>query len=62
MTVWPVSTNAAGGVGIHAFQQVDVIFTSVDTQINDNVGDGFSVDAFHFFDTLKLLPRSNASN
>ncbi|MGB0739537.1 MAG: hypothetical protein ACPGXX_05645, partial [Planctomycetaceae bacterium] len=48
----PGSTNAAGGVGIHAFQQIDIIFNSIDTTISDNIGDGFSIDAFNFFDTL----------
>ncbi|MFN9720936.1 MAG: PKD domain-containing protein [Planctomycetota bacterium] len=48
------STGAAGGVGIRAFQQAEAIFTADNTQINDNVGDGFSVDAINFFDTLNL--------
>ena len=46
------SANATGGVGIRAFQQIDVLFNSTDTVINDNVGDGLSIDAFNFFDTL----------
>ena len=46
------SANSAGGVGIHGFQQVDIDFTMTDTHIDNNRGDGFSIDAFHFFDTL----------
>ena len=46
------SAGAAGGVGIRAFQQIDVIFNATDTAINDNIGDGLSLDAFNFFDTL----------
>ncbi|MFM8725616.1 MAG: beta strand repeat-containing protein, partial [Planctomycetaceae bacterium] len=46
------SAGAAGGVGIRAFQQIDIIFNATDTAINDNVGDGLSLDAFNFFDTL----------
>ncbi|MFN5433374.1 MAG: beta strand repeat-containing protein, partial [Planctomyces sp.] len=46
------SAAAAGGVGIRAFQQIDVLFNATDTAINDNIGDGLSLDAFNFFDTL----------
>lgn len=48
------SSGSAGGVGILAFQQADIIFSAEDTQIDGNIGDGFSVDAFNFFDTLIL--------
>ena len=50
----PGSAQSAGGVGIRAFQQIDISFTSVDTTISDNVGDGFSIDAFNYFDTLEF--------
>lgn len=48
------STNAAGGVGIHAFQQVEVVFHADGSRFDQNFGDGFSIDAFHFFDTLTV--------
>ncbi|MEY2725821.1 MAG: hypothetical protein RLZZ458_1688, partial [Planctomycetota bacterium] len=48
------SLGAAGGVGIRGFQQIDVIFNAVDTVISDNIGDGISIDAFRYFDTLKV--------
>ncbi|MDA1232763.1 MAG: right-handed parallel beta-helix repeat-containing protein, partial [Planctomycetota bacterium] len=48
------SANSAGGVGIFAFQQADIIFSAEGTHIDFNIGDGFSVDAFNFFDTLIL--------
>ena len=48
------STGAAGGVGIHAFQQVEVIFNADNSQFDENFGDGFSIDAFNFFDTLTV--------
>ncbi len=48
------NTKAEGGVGILAFQQADIVFTAKDSQIDNNVGDGFSADAFNFFDTLVL--------
>ncbi|MCA9082852.1 MAG: hypothetical protein KDA81_02295 [Planctomycetaceae bacterium] len=46
------ATGAAGGVGIHGFQQVDVVFNAVESTFSDNEGDGFSIDAENFFDTL----------
>lgn len=48
------ATGKAGGVGIHGFQQVEVIFKAEDVQILNNIGDGFSVDAENFFDTLTI--------
>ncbi|MCP4512512.1 MAG: hypothetical protein GY826_39630 [Fuerstiella sp.] len=48
------ATGAAGGVGIHGFQQVDVNFNATETSFSENFGDGFSVDAETFFDTLKV--------
>ncbi|MEN9554916.1 MAG: hypothetical protein RLZZ232_1202, partial [Planctomycetota bacterium] len=50
----PNSARSAGGVGIRAFQQIDVTFNSVDTSVSDNIGDGFSIDAFNYFDTLEF--------
>jgi hypothetical protein len=48
------ATGAAGGIGIHGFQQVDINFIATDTNISENIGDGFSVDAETFFDTLNV--------
>jgi hypothetical protein len=48
------NSRAEGGVGILGFQQADVIFSAEDSKIDNNVGDGFSADAFNFFDTLIL--------
>ncbi|MCA9057885.1 MAG: right-handed parallel beta-helix repeat-containing protein, partial [Planctomycetaceae bacterium] len=48
------STGAGGGVGIRAFQQIDIEFSAENTHIDSNFGDGFSVDAFYFFDTLVM--------
>lgn len=48
------AAGQAGGVGIHGFQQVEVVFKAEDVQILDNFGDGFSVDAENFFDTLTV--------
>ena len=50
----PGSAKSAGGVGIHAFQQIDITFRSIDSTISENFGDGFSIDAFNYFDTLKF--------
>ncbi len=47
----PGSTKSAGGVGIFGLGQPDIVFSAEDTQIDGNVGDGFSVDAFNFLDT-----------
>ncbi|MEO2015315.1 MAG: right-handed parallel beta-helix repeat-containing protein, partial [Fuerstiella sp.] len=46
------AAGAAGGIGIHGFQQVDIRFTAVETVMSENFGDGFSVDAEVFFDTV----------
>ncbi|MEZ6061669.1 MAG: hypothetical protein R3C19_15080 [Planctomycetaceae bacterium] len=46
------SAGSAGGVGILAFQQVEVVFNATQSHFDENFGDGFSVDAFNFFDTL----------
>ena len=48
------ATGAAGGVGIHGFQQVDVNFNATETNFSENFGDGFSIDAETFFDTLNV--------
>lgn len=50
----PGSVGKAGGIGIHAFQNVSVTFTADQTVISENIGDGFSVDESYFFDTLRL--------
>ncbi|MFO0977216.1 MAG: ubiquitin-activating E1 FCCH domain-containing protein [Planctomycetaceae bacterium] len=48
------SAGKAGGIGIHAFQNVSVTFTADQSTISENIGDGFSVDESYFFDTLRL--------
>ncbi|MCA9013373.1 MAG: hypothetical protein KDB01_26670, partial [Planctomycetaceae bacterium] len=44
----------AGGIGLLAFQQAVVKITGTNNIIDSNIGDGFSVDAFNYFDSLKL--------
>lgn len=46
------ATGQSGGIGIRGFQQVEVNILLTDVQILDNVGDGFSVDATNFFDSV----------
>ena len=46
------STGAAGGVGILAFEEIGLVFTMADTHINNNIGDGLSIDAFNNDDVL----------
>ncbi|MGV2339620.1 MAG UNVERIFIED_CONTAM: right-handed parallel beta-helix repeat-containing protein [Planctomycetaceae bacterium] len=48
------SLGAAGGIGIRGFQQIDIILNATDTIISDNIGDGLSIDAFNYFDTLRV--------
>ncbi|MFO0425530.1 MAG: hypothetical protein ACK526_03110 [Planctomyces sp.] len=56
------NTGSAGGVGILAYQQAAIRLTGADNRVDGNIGDGFSVDAFNFFDSLKLdLNLSNSS-
>ena len=50
----PGSTGAAGGIGVFAFQQVEVTLDVTESFVDDNIGDGLSVDAFNFFDTLRF--------
>ncbi len=50
----PGSFQAAGGVGINVFQEIDIKFTSDGSRFENNFGDGFSIDAFNFFDRLKM--------
>lgn len=46
------ATGQSGGIGIRGFQQVEVNMLLTDVQILDNTGDGFSVDATNFFDSV----------
>ncbi|MCA9050302.1 MAG: hypothetical protein KDA89_16315, partial [Planctomycetaceae bacterium] len=48
------AAGAAGGIGIHGFQQVAVDLTAVETVVSGNIGDGLSIDAENFFDTLTV--------
>ena len=48
------NTGSAGGIGLLAFQQAVVKLTGTDNIVDGNIGDGFSVDAFNFFDSLKF--------
>ncbi len=48
------NAGAAGGVGIFGFEEVEVVFNATDSRISNNIGDGFSVDAFDERDTLRL--------
>lgn len=48
------STGAAGGVGIFGFEEVEIVFNAVDSRVNDNFGDGISIDAFDYRDTLRV--------
>lgn len=44
----------SGGIGIRGFQQVEVDIKLENVRILDNIGDGFSVDATNFFDSLQV--------
>jgi hypothetical protein len=48
------NAGKAGGIGVFAFQQTVVKINGTNNIIDGNIGDGFSVDAFNFFDSLKL--------
>ena len=48
------NAGAAGGVGIFGFEEVEIVFNAVASRISNNIGDGFSVDAFDERDTLRL--------
>ncbi|MEZ6039565.1 MAG: ubiquitin-activating E1 FCCH domain-containing protein [Planctomycetaceae bacterium] len=50
----PGSAGKAGGIGIIAIGVVDVQLTAIDSFVNNNIGDGLSVDAFNFSDRLDL--------
>jgi len=54
-TAFAGNEGAAGGVGIFAFEEVEVVFRSVNSRIVDNIGDGFSVDTFDSTDTLRMV-------
>lgn len=46
------ATGQSGGIGIRGFQQVEVNMLLDNVRILDNIGDGFSVDATNFFDSV----------
>ena len=48
------AAGQAGGIGILGFQQVEVDIRLENVSILDNTGDGFSVDAVNFFDSLTV--------
>jgi len=48
------NAGATGGVGIFGFEEVEIVFNATDSRISNNIGDGFSVDAFDERDTLRL--------
>ena len=48
------NVGAAGGVGIFGFEEVEIVFNAVDSNISDNIGDGISIDAFDYRDTLRV--------
>lgn len=48
------NAGAAGGVGIFGFEEVEIVFNSVDSNISNNFGDGISIDAFDYRDTLRV--------
>lgn len=48
------NSGAAGGVGIFGFEEVEIVFNAVDSRINGNVGDGISIDAFDYRDTVRV--------
>lgn len=48
------NAGAAGGVGIFGFEEVEVVFNAVDSNISGNIGDGFSIDTFDAIDTFRL--------
>ena len=46
------STNAAGGIGIFAFEEISVVWDMTESHIDNNIGDGMSLDAFNHDDIL----------
>ena len=54
-TAFAGNAGAAGGVGLFAFEEVEVVFRSVNSRIVDNIGDGFSVDTIDSTDTLRMV-------
>lgn len=46
------STNSAGGIGIFAFEEIGVVWDMTESHIDNNIGDGFSIDAFLYQDIL----------
>ncbi|MEP3481103.1 MAG: PKD domain-containing protein [Fuerstiella sp.] len=48
------AAGQSGGIGIRGFQQVEVDVKLENVTIADNTGDGFSVDATNFFDSLHV--------
>jgi len=46
------STGLGGGVGILGLKEVGIRWSMIDTHIDNNIGDGFSIDAFNHDDVL----------
>ncbi len=46
--------GAAGGIGFLGFQNVQVEMNMTGNRVNNNVGDGLSMDAVNFFDVLRV--------
>lgn len=50
----PNASGTVAGIGLSAFQAVEVLMTLDNNRIRQNFGDGFTVDAVNPFDTLRL--------
>ncbi len=56
------SAGLAGGVGIKVFEEIGLRWTMTDTRIDNNIGDGFSVDALNHDDVLTMrLDMTNST-
>ncbi|MCH8828992.1 MAG: right-handed parallel beta-helix repeat-containing protein, partial [Planctomycetes bacterium] len=55
----PNRTGTVGGIGLSAFQAVQVEMPLKDNRIRGNIGDGLSIDAISIFDTLRLFGEWN---
>jgi len=60
----PGSNNSAGGVGIYAFETVGVVWNMTESHVDDNFGDGMSLDTDYHNDVLttKLTATNSTFN
>ncbi len=60
----PGSNNSAGGVGIYAFETVGVVWNMTESHVDNNIGDGMSIDTDFHDDilTLKMTATNSTFN